>query len=119
MIIGIGVDIIEITRIAAVIERVEDQFLKRVFTEAEIANAPIDSAKLIAYYAKRFAAKEALSKALGCGIGATLSFQDVEVLNNPKGAPFFNRPTKEGYTYHLSLSDTAGLAVAYVVVESQ
>ena len=86
MIIGIGSDLIDVRRIAKVIERHGDRFLDRIFTTAERARAE-RRAKSIETYAKRFAAKEACSKALGTGIRAGVWWRDMGVINLPSGRP--------------------------------
>jgi holo-[acyl-carrier protein] synthase len=86
MIIGIGSDLIDITRVAKVIERHGDRFLDRIFTDAERAKAArrANSEKMVvATYAKRFAAKEACSKALGTGIRRGVWWRDMGVVNLP------------------------------------
>ena len=88
MIIGIGSDLIDITRVAKVIERHGDRFLDRIFTDAERARAArrANSEKMVvATYAKRFAAKEACSKALGTGIRPGVWWRDMGVVNLPGG----------------------------------
>src|ERR1700752_970212 len=90
MIIGIGSDLIDIRRVAKVIERHGDRFLERIFTEEERAKAArrAKSEKmLVATYAKRFAAKEACSKALGTGIRLGVWWRDMGVVNLPGGRP--------------------------------
>src|SRR5437868_13687407 len=90
MIIGIGSDLIDIRRVAKVIERHGDRFLDRIFTDAERAKAErrAKSEKLVvATYAKRFAAKEACSKALGTGIRQGVWWRDMGVVNLPGGRP--------------------------------
>ncbi len=90
MIIGIGSDIIDITRIEKVIGRHGDRFIDRIFTEAGAGQgrAPLQDAELIwATYAKRFAAKEACSKALGTGIRRGVWWRDMGVVNMPGGRP--------------------------------
>ncbi len=90
MIIGIGSDLIDITRVAKVIERHGDRFLDRIFTDAERAKATrrANSEKMVvATYAKRFAAKEACSKALGTGIRRGVWWKDMGVVNLPGGRP--------------------------------
>jgi len=82
MIRGIGVDIAQVHRIAKALEI--EGFRERFCTEREIIAG---EGKPPAFWAGRWAAKEAFSKALGCGIGADCSFQDVEVVNDPSGAP--------------------------------
>ena len=90
MIIGIGSDLIDIRRVAKVIERHGDRFLDRIFTDAERARAErrAKSEKMVvATYAKRFAAKEACSKALGTGIRQGVWWRDMGVVNLPGGRP--------------------------------
>ena len=90
MIIGIGNDLIDIRRVARVIERHGERFLDRIFTEAERAKAErrAKNEKLVvATYAKRFAAKEACSKALGTGIRRGVWWRDMGVINLPGGRP--------------------------------
>jgi holo-[acyl-carrier protein] synthase len=86
MIIGIGSDLIDVRRIAKVIERHGDRFLDRIFTTAERSRAE-RRAKSTETYAKRFAAKEACSKALGTGIRAGVWWRDMGVINLPSGRP--------------------------------
>ncbi len=86
MIIGIGSDLIDVRRIAKVIERHGDRFLDRIFTTSERARAE-RRAKSVETYAKRFAAKEACSKALGTGIRAGVCWRDMGVVNLPSGRP--------------------------------
>ena len=90
MIIGIGSDLIDIRRVAKVIERHGDRFLDRIFTEAERAKAgrrAKNEKMVVATYAKRFAAKEACSKALGTGIRRGVWWRDMGVVNLPGGRP--------------------------------
>ena len=86
---NIGTDIVEISRIAEALERHGEQFKKRLLTEAEIALASTRK-DAVTFYAGRWAAKEAVAKALGCGIGEHCSFTDIEILNDPAGAPQVN-----------------------------
>src|SRR6202161_692350 len=90
MIIGIGSDLIDINRVAAVIERHGERFLDRIFTDAERAKAERrakNEKMVVATYAKRFAAKEACSKALGTGIRRGVWWRDMGVVNLPGGRP--------------------------------
>ena len=86
-ILGLGVDIVETTRIATAIERHGEAFLRRIFTAGEIAycSAMRDP---MPFYAARFAAKEAVSKAFGTGLGGDLSFREIEVQRRESGEPF-------------------------------
>ncbi len=88
MILGLGNDVVDIRRIEQSIARYGNRFLERVFTEAERAKAERRTEKLrAATYAKRFAAKEAASKALGTGFRAGVFFRDLGVVNLPSGQP--------------------------------
>jgi holo-[acyl-carrier protein] synthase len=86
-IIGIGIDLVDCARIENSIERFGERFLKRVFTEGEIAYS--QSMKFPArHLAARFAAKEALSKAFGTGIGKAMGWRDLDVQKKESGEPF-------------------------------
>ncbi len=86
MIKGLGIDIVETSRIRQVIERHGEQFLNRVFTPAEQAVGKV-RASAQHFYAGRWAAKEAAAKALGCGIGSECSFNEIEVIDSAIGVP--------------------------------
>jgi holo-[acyl-carrier protein] synthase len=124
MIYGIGIDIVQISRIETVIERWGYRFLKRVFTESEIAFCQA-KARPAARFALRFAAKEAFAKALGSGFRDGLGFRQIEVQKNPNGRPLLGLYGKSkevtqnrGITKtHLSLSDDGLYAVAMVLLE--
>lgn len=120
MIIGIGTDIISLDRIEYALEAFGSKFLQRILTEKE-RNYLIEihtKENKVAYLAKRFAAKEAVSKALGTGIGEDLSFQDIEISNNLEGKPLVSVKKFPDINIHLSLSDEKeGLAVAFAVAE--
>jgi holo-[acyl-carrier protein] synthase len=85
-ILGTGIDLVENARIASSIEKFGDRFLHRVFTEREIAYCA-STANPIPHYAARFAAKEAVSKTFGTGIGKALGWREIEVLRDEAGAP--------------------------------
>src|SRR5271166_2344610 len=91
MIIGIGSDMVDIRRIEQTIERYGDRFLSRIFTETERAKSDRRSARA-ASYAKRFAAKEACSKALGTGLRNGVFWRDMGVVNLPSGQPTIELP---------------------------
>jgi holo-[acyl-carrier protein] synthase len=130
MILGTGVDQITIARIGSLLNRFEARFLKRVFTAAEQAYCNAAPNLRVARYAKRFAAKEALLKALGTGYRRGISWQDIEVCNDLRGQPQVHLsghtqvlllqklPAACTYRIHLSLSDTATDALAFVVLEA-
>jgi len=134
MIIGIGSDLIDIRRIARVIERHGDRFLERIFTEEERAKAArrARSEKMVvATYAKRFAAKEACSKALGTGIRGGVWWRDMGVVNLPGGRPTMwltggalarlKALTPAGFEARidLSITDDWPIAQAFVVISAQ
>lgn len=85
-VLGVGMDLVEVHRIAKAIERQGAAFLKRVFTQREREYCE-GKAKSAQHFAVRFAAKEAVSKAFGTGIGADIGFLDIEVNNQQSGAP--------------------------------
>lgn len=89
MILGIGSDLVDIRRIQASLDRFGDRFTTRVFTERERASgdAKATPAARAAFYAKRFAAKEAASKALGTGYAEGVHFRDLEVVSAENGRP--------------------------------
>jgi holo-[acyl-carrier protein] synthase len=87
MILGIGIDIIEVARIAASYEKFGERFLKRLLHDAEIAYC-LKHKNPAPFIAARFAAKEAISKAFGTGIGAQLGWQDMEIRRKESGEPF-------------------------------
>ena len=125
MIYGIGTDIVNIDRIQKIILKNKEGFIKRVLTDHEQALFA-NKADSAAFCAKRFAAKEAFSKALGTGIGRVVSFQDLTVRNNDNGKPHFI-PSEKLRLYllekgvkqaHLSISDENQYALAFVVLEA-
>ena len=133
MIIGIGSDLIDIRRVAKVIERHGDRFIDRVFTEAERARASRrgkNEKAMIATYAKRFAAKEACSKALGTGIRHGVWWRDMGVVNLQGGRPTMQLTggalerlralTPEGLEARidLSITDDWPLAQAFVIISA-
>jgi holo-[acyl-carrier protein] synthase len=133
MIIGIGSDLIDIRRVAKVIERHGDRFLDRIFTDAERARASRrakNEKMVVATYAKRFAAKEACSKALGTGIRRGVWWRDMGVINLPGGRPTMQLTggalarlealTPEGFEARidLSITDDWPLAQAFVIISA-
>ncbi|MFT7267234.1 MAG: holo-[acyl-carrier protein] synthase [Porticoccus sp.] len=122
MIVGIGTDIVKISRIKEVYDRHENRFAEKILCPAEVSIFQ-EKQESISYLAKRFAAKEAASKALGTGIGL-ISWQDIEIKNNSLGAPILllsgaakARMELLGATQSfVSLSDEVSHAVAFVVL---
>jgi holo-[acyl-carrier protein] synthase len=124
MIIGVGVDIVEIRRIKEAVER-NNNFLEKLFTDTELEY--LNSRKLSPeYIAGRFAAKEAVSKALGTGIRG-FGFRDIEINRNELGKPIVVLKGKAKliaeqfgkYSMHLSISHGEDSAVAYAVMEGE
>lgn len=129
MILGIGNDLIEIPRIARTLERFGERFTARVFTDIERTKS--DRRRLrAASYAKRFAAKEACSKALGTGLSQGVYWRDMGVVNRPSGQPTMAltggaaarlaKLTPEGFEarVHLTVTDDGPLAQAFVLIEA-
>jgi holo-[acyl-carrier protein] synthase len=121
-----GVDIVEIDRIQKSFEVCGDSFRSKVFTEKEIEYCESKKAAKYQSYAARFAAKEAVSKAFGTGIGERLNWKEIEISNNESGKPFVILSGKanklfdeiNGAGISLSLSHCKNYAVAYVVIET-
>ena len=115
MIVGHGIDIEELASIQNAVEKREG-FARRVLTDKEMERfASLKGRRQIEYLAGRWSAKEAFSKALGTGIGK-LGFQDLEVLNNERGAPYFSKSPFSGKVW-LSISHTDQFVTASVILE--
>ena len=131
MIIGIGHDMTELSRIRKILAGARgENFLRRVFTEQEYVefDATVGELRKVEYVAGRFAVKEAVSKAFGCGIGAKLGFHDIEIKRSSNGKPTCNISVMAlellGYLHvnpeiHISITHERELASAFVVVESR
>ena len=130
MILGIGTDLANIDRIAGTLERFGDRFRNRVFTDIEQAKAE-RRADVVGTYAKRWAAKEACSKALGTGLRMGIAWKDMAVSNLRTGQPVMHvtgwaaerlaEMTPEGYEaiIHVTLTDDHPWAQAFVVIEAR
>jgi holo-[acyl-carrier protein] synthase len=132
MIIGMGNDLIDIRRVERTLARFGDRFIKRCFTEVEIAKAERRrvAGTHIATYAKRFAAKEACSKALGTGFSQGVFMRDIGVVNDPLGRPTLQltggalkrlqglTPTGKTVLIHVTLTDEPPLAAVNVIIEA-
>lgn len=124
MILGTGIDIVETRRIADSLERFGERFLHRIFHDAEVAYAR-SMKKADLHLAARFAAKEAISKAFGTGIGGQLGWKDMEIRRRDTGEPYVVMHGKgldlmksRGATaIHVSLSHTDAYAAASAVLE--
>lgn len=120
---GIGSDIININRVKKALKN--KNFIKKIFSKNEIKTVE-NKANKIASYAKRFAAKEAFSKALGTGISKGISFKDISIHNNKKGKPdikllgktkkIVQTILKKNYKIFLTISDEQKYALAMVVI---
>lgn len=135
MILGTGIDIVSISRIEKLLKAFDDKFIKKIYTLKEIniakdKNYQGNIVRKSFYYAKRFAAKEALSKALGTGIGRGINFNDIEITNNKLGKPqikilnqkqdFIKKQLScKNFAIHLTLSDEKELAIASVIIEEK
>ena len=125
MIVGTGIDITEVPRIAQSIERFGDRFLRRIFTEGEIRYCE-SKANRVERYAARFAAKEAGMKAIGTGWSRGVRWRDIEVTRQPGGRPTisFHHKAAEfaanlgAKHVALSLTHTEAMAMAQVILES-
>lgn len=124
MILGMGVDIAEIERIKNSIEKFGQNFIDRIYTKNE-QNEAANRKDFATYYAGRWAVKEAISKALGCGIGLNCSWLDIEILNHSSGRPqaklqgqaLITFQTLKSTYLHISLSHEGKNAVAMAVIE--
>jgi holo-[acyl-carrier protein] synthase len=125
MIVGTGIDVTEVPRLAAAVDRFGDRFLRRIFTEGEIAYCE-SKANRLERYAARFAAKEAGMKALGTGWNHGVRWRDVEVRRHPGHRPTLVFHGKAGEfavrlgvrNIALSLTHTGEQAIAQVILES-
>jgi holo-[acyl-carrier protein] synthase len=128
MIYGIGVDLVEIARIEAAYARFGERFARRILTERELeryhARRARSDVRGIAFLATRFAAKEAISKALGLGMRTPMTWRAVEVVNDPTGRPLaFASGELRAYMQrrrlrlHVSLTDERLMATAYAIAE--
>ncbi|XVN43013.1 MAG: holo-ACP synthase [Candidatus Rickettsia vulgarisii] len=123
MIIGVGTDIVQIPRIERLLNLYQQRFIERILSQSEIQKLTSLNKELYGnFLAKRFAAKEAISKALGSGIGRDLSFKDISILNDELGKPFVEVSLDKSHErfkqlqVHLSISDDYPMAVAFVII---
>jgi len=126
-VLGIGVDIIKNKRISLLINK--NNFIRRTFSKKEIYFSKKKKDK-INYFAKRFAAKESFSKSLGTGIGKSLNFKDIEILNNKSGKPYYRKNKIldnliykkfkiKRYNLFLSISDEKDYSVAFTILQKK
>jgi len=128
MIYGVGVDLIEIARIEAACARFGDRFARRILTAGELqrwnARRARSATRGTAYLATRFAAKEAISKALGLGMRMPMTWRAVEIANDPSGRPVAvahgdlrAHLESRRLRLHVSLTDERLMATAYAIAE--
>jgi len=126
VVLGVGIDMIEIDRVEETIARFRDRFLSRVFTRAEREYCQSKKKGAAQSYALRWAAKEAVAKALGTGIRAGVDFKDIEVVSDRLGRPAVKlargaarvAAERRIARVHLSLSHDGPHAVAFAVAEA-
>tara|TARA_Y100000591_G_scaffold173953_1_gene150259 strand:+ start:216 stop:608 length:393 start_codon:yes stop_codon:yes gene_type:complete len=126
-ILGIGVDIVENKRFKKSIKN--KKLIKRLFTLSEIKNSQLVKNKSI-FFSKKFAAKESFSKALGTGFRKGLNFNDIEILNNNLGRPYFKLNNKvkkiilkilkvKNFDLFLSISDEKEYSIAFTIIQAK
>ncbi len=126
-ILGIGVDIVQNKRIKSLIRN--KNFITRTFGKNEIKFSK-KTLKKTSYFAKRFAAKEALAKSIGTGFRNGLNFKDIEIFNDKKGKPYYNKSKKinniitkkfmiKKYDLLLSISDEKDYSIAFVILQNK
>lgn len=128
MIRGVGTDIVEIERLQKIVEsKSAGRFIRRVLTDRERQLAEDRKGRLAEFVAGRFAAKEAIAKAIGCGIGPKLGFHDMEIIPDIAGKPVCKLSERsrrmagcgEAARLHLSISHSDKVAVAFAVWEDE
>lgn len=135
MILGHGIDIVDVNRIAKTYTKFGDRFLQKILSQEELDDLPDNDKAIIPFLAKHFAVKEATSKAIGCGLinGSPLHFRDVVLQNYSYGKPYIKKTEKllsitammydladkqlENLSFFVSTSGDAGVCIASVVIE--
>ncbi|GAB4113832.1 MAG: holo-[acyl-carrier-protein] synthase [Candidatus Caldatribacteriota bacterium] len=126
MIIGLGIDLVEINRVEKIIKRWEDVFINRLFTQQEIEYCENKNNNKFQSYAGKFAAKEAFLKALGWGLWK-IEWKEIEILNDNKGRPFIRISErikeifsqKKIYNHLVSITHTKDYVIAEVLLETR
>ena len=124
MIYGIGTDLVKPSRITRSLEKYGERFARRLLSEGEW-QAYVNNNQPALFLAKRFAAKEALSKAMGTGLRPPVTLTNIAIAHDSLGKPYFEfhpelekKKKNEGITHHhLSISDELNLATAFVILE--
>ncbi len=133
MIIGTGIDIVDIRRFSKIMEKNGDYFLKKIFTDNEImVGKRYIEKRFVSYFSNRFAIKEAMSKAVGCGIGKYLKWHDIDIINNNLGRPIIVMNINiieainasndlslsiHDINIHTSVSDEKNYSIATVIID--
>lgn len=129
MIVGIGTDLVKISRIDDLYKKFSSKLLEKLLTKEESTKfEEMESSKRIKYLAKRFAAKEALVKSLGTGFNDSVSLRDISISNNDKGKPYYDISEKldqyiqktlqvNKYSINLSITDDREYANAIAIIE--
>lgn len=126
MIVGIGMDLVEIPRVEAALARHGERFAQRILTEREYRRFRTH-AKPAAYLARRFAAKEAFSKAMTTGMRSPVTWRNIGIVNHASGCPYFELAPELNalveqrgiVTMHVSITDERSMAAAYVILEGR
>jgi holo-[acyl-carrier protein] synthase len=128
-VIGLGTDIVNINRIKKIYSKYGNQFLNKILTESEKkSEKKLSRFKNVSTIAKRFAAKEAISKAIGYGFSNGIHFKDIEIYNDESGKPYANlngkaktivKKISKKYNIFLTLSDDEPWAVATALITSE
>lgn len=131
MILGFGIDLVSIKRIEGLFDKFGQKFTGKIFTKHEIDFAAnLNKDRQLEYFAKRFAVKEAFSKASGLGIGRGIDFIDVETINDKNGKPEVKLTSKaklflekyfgtEDIMINVSIADEVDLAIASVIISKR
>ncbi|KYG34394.1 holo-ACP synthase [Alkalihalobacillus trypoxylicola] len=115
MIIGTGIDIVELSRIEKLMLK-NERFEKKILTKTEYSKfLTLGNKRKVEYLAGRFSAKEAFVKAVGTGIGKSYSWHDIEILNDSSGKPYIKKKVNE--QIHLSISHSQFYVVSQVIIE--
>lgn len=130
MILGIGTDIVSVSRVKALAIKSNSKLFSKILTKEELLDLKSDfsSEKSFSFLAKRFSAKESFSKALGLGIGRGLNFKDIGVKNDQNGKPYIEKTEKldsfvrghfnvNDFNAHLTISDQDEYSVTFCVIE--
>jgi holo-[acyl-carrier protein] synthase len=128
MIFGVGMDMLEIDRMKKLLSGASaDRFMARVLTHGELELALTRKGRLAEFIAGRFAAKEAVVKAFGCGLGGVIGFHDIEILPDALGKPYcsiasgalerLGLKAVDSLKLHISITHSQTMAAAYVIIE--